>query len=78
MDRLAGHTHVEEERITKAFYVFYRDLRLDLFYQLRRDNSPPKGMDTELHEVRLLEHAQKIRHYWKLKALNRLQNGLLA
>jgi hypothetical protein len=58
--RLASHTHVEEERITKAFYVFYRDLRLDLFYQLRRDNPPPEGEATELHEVRLLEHAQKI------------------
>ena len=60
VDRLAGHTHVEEERITKAFYVFYRDLRLDLFYQLRRDNPPRGGEATELHEGRLLEHAQKI------------------
>lgn len=31
VERLADHTHVEQERITKAFYVFYRDLRLDLF-----------------------------------------------
>ncbi len=30
VERLASQTHVEEERITKAFYVFYRNLRQDL------------------------------------------------
>ncbi|MEA3644344.1 MAG: restriction endonuclease, partial [Lamprobacter sp.] len=28
VERLATQTHVEEEQITKAFYAFYRDLRL--------------------------------------------------
>jgi hypothetical protein len=60
VERLASHTHAEEERITKAFYVFYRDLRLDLFYQLRRDNPAPAADQAEAHEVRLLEHAQKL------------------
>lgn len=31
VERLANYTHGEEERITKEFYVFYRDLRLGLF-----------------------------------------------
>ena len=60
VERLANHTHVEEERITKAFYVFYRDLRLDLFYHLRRDNPAPSPDQAETHEVRLLEQAQKL------------------
>ncbi len=44
VERLASQTHSEEERITKGFYVFYRDLRLDLFHQLRRDNPPPAAV----------------------------------
>ncbi|WP_295579156.1 DNA methyltransferase [uncultured Lamprocystis sp.] len=60
VERLADHTHVEQERITKAFYVFYRDLRLDLFYQLRANNPPLSAEPKEVHEVRLLELAQKL------------------
>ena len=60
VERLANHTHVEEERITKAFYVFYRDLRLDLFHHLRRDNPAPSRDQAETHEVQLLEQAQKL------------------
>ncbi|MBK5964296.1 restriction endonuclease [Thiocystis minor] len=60
VERLATHTHVEEERIGKAFYVVYRDLRLDLFDQLRRDNPPPVDRETDVHGVRLLELTQKI------------------
>jgi hypothetical protein len=60
VERLAGHTHVAEERITKAFYVFYRDLRLDLFYRLRADNPAPASLSAESHAVRLLEMAQKL------------------
>ncbi len=60
VERLASHTHVTEERITKAFYVFYRDLRLDLFRQLRRDNAAPGGVAPEDHATRLLQQAQKL------------------
>ena len=60
VERLASHTHVAEERITKAFYVFYRDLRLDLFYRLRADNPAPASLSPESHAVRLLEQAQKL------------------
>ncbi|WP_373510004.1 Eco57I restriction-modification methylase domain-containing protein [Thiocapsa sp.] len=60
VERLASHTHVAEERITKAFYVFYRDLRLDLFYRLRADNPVPASLSAESHAVRLLEMAQKL------------------
>ena len=60
VERLATETHVEEERISKAFYVFYRDLRLDLFYRLRQDNPPPPDHPAEGHAVRLLELTQKI------------------
>jgi hypothetical protein len=60
VERLADHTHAEEERISKAFYVFYRDLRLDLFYRLRRDNPAPAADRAATHEVRLLEQAQKL------------------
>ena len=64
VERLASQTHVEEERITKAFYVFYRNLRQDLFYQLRRDNPPAPGDKGEdqaaAHQDRLLELAQKL------------------
>ena len=49
VERLASQTHSEEERITKAFYVFYRDLRLDLFHQLRRDNPPPPTVQAADH-----------------------------
>ncbi|WP_295456475.1 type IIL restriction-modification enzyme MmeI [uncultured Thiodictyon sp.] len=60
VERLAEHTHVQQERITKAFYIFYRDLRLDLFHQLRADNPPVSAEAKEAHEVRLLELAQKL------------------
>ena len=60
VERLASQTHSEEERITKAFYVFYRDLRLDLFHQLRRDNSPPSATQAAVHQERLLELTQKL------------------
>lgn len=60
VERLATHTHVEEERIGKAFYVVYRDLRLDLFDQLRRDNPPPSALQADAHGVRLLELTQKL------------------
>ncbi len=60
VERLATHTHKEEERITKAFYVFYRDLRIDLFDQLRADNPAPDGTPKDAHLDRLLELAQKI------------------
>ncbi len=58
--QLASHTHVEEQRITQAFYVYFRNVRLDLFYQLRHDNPVPPGVDGKIHEHRLLEQAQKI------------------
>jgi hypothetical protein len=60
VERLATHTHDEEERITKGFYVFYRDLRIDLFDQLRADNPAPAGTPKDAHLDRLLELAQKI------------------
>lgn len=60
VERLATHTHVEEERITKAFYVFYRDLRIDLFDQLRADHPAPQGATKNAHLERLLALAQKI------------------
>ena len=60
VERLATHTHVEEQRISRDFYVFYRDLRLELFHQLRRDNPPPSGVQRASHEVRLLESTQKL------------------
>ncbi|HAS50874.1 MAG TPA: restriction endonuclease, partial [Gammaproteobacteria bacterium] len=60
VERLASHTHVAEERITKAFYIFYRDLRLDLFAQLRRDNPAPVAASAESHAVQLLERVQKL------------------
>jgi len=64
VERLASRTYSEEERITKAFYVFYRDLRLDLFHQLRRDNPPPAAVLTAdqaaAHQERLLELTQKL------------------
>ena len=64
VERLASQTHSEEERITKAFYVFYRDLRLDLFHQLRRDNPPPAAKQAAdkaaAHQDRLLELTQKL------------------
>ncbi|MCF7993535.1 MAG: Eco57I restriction-modification methylase domain-containing protein [Chromatiaceae bacterium] len=60
VERLATQTHVEEEQITKAFYAFYRDLRLTLFDQLRVDNPAPTGVAQDQHLERLLEHAQKI------------------
>jgi hypothetical protein len=64
VERLASHTHVAEERITKAFYVSYRDLRLDLFHRLRADNpapaSEPLSDSAESHAARLLEQAQKL------------------
>jgi len=60
VERLANRTNTEAKRITKEFYVFYRDLRLDLFYQLRGDNPTPSENQTESHEAQLLEHAQKL------------------
>jgi hypothetical protein len=60
VERLASSTHVEEQRISKAFYVFYRDLRIDLFHQLRADNPAPAGTPADAHLDRLLELAQKI------------------
>jgi hypothetical protein len=60
VERLVHQTHVEEERITKAFYCFYRDLRLDLFHQLKADNPAPNEDQAVDHQVRLLELAQKL------------------
>ena len=60
VERLATQTHVEEERITQAFYVFYRDLRLSLFHQLRRDNPPSREDWAAAHQDRLLALAQKL------------------
>ena len=60
VERLASSTHVEEQRISKAFYVVYRDLRLDLFNQLRLDNPPPPETAPEAWGVRLLELTQKL------------------
>ncbi|EGV28613.1 Eco57I restriction endonuclease [Thiorhodococcus drewsii AZ1] len=60
VERLATHTYAEEDRISKAFYVFYRDLRANLFDHLRRDNPAPAGQAAEAHGVRLLELTQKI------------------
>lgn len=60
VDALANHTHVEQERITKAFYLFYRGLRLELFNQLRAHNTSSQNEDTEAHDIHLLELAQKI------------------
>jgi len=60
VDRLASRTHVEEERISREFYAFYRDVRIRLFDQLVRDNPGPTGSDPAQYQVRLLEHAQKI------------------
>lgn len=60
VERLASSTHIEEQQISKAFYVFYRDLRIDLFHQLRTDNPAPAATPKDAHLVRLLELAQKI------------------
>ncbi len=60
VDTLANHTHVEQERITKAFYLFYRGLRLELFNQLRAHNPGSQNEDAEAHDIHLLELAQKI------------------
>lgn len=60
VERLATQTHVEEERITQAFYVFYRDLRLNLFHQLRRDNPPGHEDQAAAHQDRLLALTQKL------------------
>jgi hypothetical protein len=60
VERLAASTHIEEQRISKAFYVFYRDLRIDLFHQLRADNPAPAGTSTDVHLDHLLERAQKL------------------
>lgn len=60
VDRLAGRTHIEEARITKEFYAFYKEVRFRLFDRLIRDNPTPDGTDAEDHQVALLEHAQKI------------------
>ena len=64
VERLASQTHLEEERITKAFYGFFRDLRLDLFHQVRRDNPPPDSDPdpgrVAAHQDRLLELTQKL------------------
>lgn len=62
VERLAGDTHVAEERITKAFYLHYRGVRGGLFQRLVERNPAP-GDDPEqiaAHEERLLEQAQKI------------------
>jgi hypothetical protein len=42
-----------------VFYVFYRDLRLNLLYRLRTNNPPLNAEPKEVHEVRLLDLAQK-------------------
>ena len=60
VERLATQTHIEEERITQAFYVFYRDLRLNLFHQLRRDNPPGHEDQAAAHQDRLLALTQKL------------------
>lgn len=60
VERLAHSTHAEEERITKAFYVIYRDLRLNLFRQLRANNPAPDDVAVSAYEDRLLEQAQKL------------------
>jgi type I restriction-modification system DNA methylase subunit len=60
VERLASQTHSAEERITKAFYVFYRDLRLSLFAQLRQDHPAPASASPTAHAVRLLEQVQKL------------------
>lgn len=60
VEHLATQTHVAEERITKAFYVFYRDLRLNLFHQLRRDNPPAREDQAAAHQDRLLALTQKL------------------
>lgn len=60
VDALANHTHVEQERITKAFYLYYRGLRLELFNQLRAHNPASQTEEAEAHDIRLLELAQKI------------------
>ena len=60
VDRLAARTDVEEERITRAFYVLFRDLRLDLFHELRRNNPAPAGTEAATHAIGLLAQAQKI------------------
>lgn len=60
VERLAAHTYVEEQRISKDFYVFYRDLRRALFTQLQRDNPVTADNAPAAHGVRLLELTQKL------------------
>ena len=60
VDELADRTHVEEIRITKEFYSFYRDARVRLFSQLVRDNPRPADIGTEDYQVTQLEQAQLI------------------
>ena len=68
VDDLANRTHIEEEKITKEFYTFYRDVRLRLFDQLVRDNPQSEDQNSEEHAITLLEQTQKI--------LNRCQFGM--
>ncbi len=60
VERLASQTHSAEERITKVFYLFYRDLRLGLFTQLRQEHPAPASASPEFHALRLLEQVQKL------------------
>lgn len=60
VEQLAHHTHVEQLRITKGFYAFYRSLRLQLFDQLRAHNPPTGAGPAVEHELQLLEMAQKL------------------
>ena len=60
VESLAERTHDEEQRITKAFYAFYRDLRLDLFHQLRAAHPAPAPDQAAAHALRLLELVQKL------------------
>jgi type I restriction-modification system DNA methylase subunit len=59
IEQLAQETHANEERITKDFYEFYKQLRSRLFEQLVSDNPPPLGVSRPDHEIRLLGMAQK-------------------
>jgi hypothetical protein len=57
---LASETFVEEERITKSFYTFYKGVRSRLFQSLVENNPRPSNDTGEDHEIQLLEYAQKI------------------
>ncbi|MCP4599812.1 MAG: N-6 DNA methylase [Proteobacteria bacterium] len=60
IDKIAKETHTQEEKITDAFYTFYKGARTRLFQQLVGNNPPPEGVERSAYELWLLEKTQKI------------------